>query len=319
MEHNRRISWNELPAPSSRQGWPWTVEAQHPPSAAAALAPRISIVTPSLRQADTIERTIRSVLLQGYPDLEYIVMDGGSQDGSRDIIERYSPWLKAWASEPDRGQCHAVNKGLALGSGQIFGWLNADDWFVPGALWAIARMYHQHPNAVAWCGAGRSIDSENGVVDTFTPYLKEGGAIGQWWTDVRLPQQSCLFSADAFRRIGGLDEDLHYALDFDFFVRLSKVGSFALSNTLIGCAASNPQVKSRRNIALREAEVVKVFWKNGLPDLAAERMVHFAERSASLRMVIRRILNAKPGRYLRRLGQKVTYFCGKALRGRHPD
>ncbi|RPH92435.1 MAG: glycosyltransferase, partial [Lysobacterales bacterium] len=112
---------NELPPPpAGRSGWPWTAETP-PPGAADASAdwPRITIVTPSFNQAEYIEETIRSVLLQGYPDLEYYVIDGGSTDGSADIIRKYAQYLAGWASEPDRGQSHALNKGFARASGQV--------------------------------------------------------------------------------------------------------------------------------------------------------------------------------------------------------
>lgn len=100
----------ELPAPPvGRSGWPWTEET--PPSEPGAW-PRLTVVTPSFNQAHFLEATIRSVILQGYPDLEYIVMDGGSTDGSVEILRRYDPWISSWTSEPDRGQTHAINKGL---------------------------------------------------------------------------------------------------------------------------------------------------------------------------------------------------------------
>ena len=96
--------------------------------------PRITIVTPSFNQGQYLEQTIRSVLNQDYPNVEYIIMDGGSRDNSAEIIKKYSDFLARWESEPDRGQAHAINKGMEYASGDILCWINSDDWYVPGAF-----------------------------------------------------------------------------------------------------------------------------------------------------------------------------------------
>ena len=131
----------ELPTPpAGKTGWPWTVETPPLPPARpdGSPWPRISIVTPSYNQGQFIEETIRSILLQGYPDLEYIIIDGGSTDQSVEIIKKYEPWLTYWVSEKDRGQAHAINKGFARVSGEIGGYLNSDDFYLPNALSAAA-------------------------------------------------------------------------------------------------------------------------------------------------------------------------------------
>lgn len=121
-------SLSDLPEPPpGKSGWPWTEESlrvlERPPDRA---LPRITIVTPSFNQAEFIEETIRSILLQGYPDLEYFVLDGGSTDDSIDIIKKYSPWITYSVSEPDRGQSAAINRGLRMGSGSYATWINSD-------------------------------------------------------------------------------------------------------------------------------------------------------------------------------------------------
>src|SRR5208283_3575458 len=124
-----------------RSGWPWTVATAAPADLAHVRWPRISIVTPSYQQAAFVEECLRSVLLQDYPNLEYIVIDGGSRDGSREIIARYGPHLTYWQSEKDGGQGDAINQGFARATGEILGWVNSDDMLLPGALFAAAHEF----------------------------------------------------------------------------------------------------------------------------------------------------------------------------------
>src|ERR1700747_491647 len=124
---------NDLPEPPpGKKGWPWTEESTALPSSDEQQGPRITVVTPSFNQGTFLEETIRSVLLQGYPDLEYIVLDGGSTDNSVDILRNYDRQLTNWVSERDRGQTHAINKGLARATGDIAAYLNSDDLYLPG-------------------------------------------------------------------------------------------------------------------------------------------------------------------------------------------
>ena len=120
------------PPPPGRTGWPWTVASPAVPETAPGGAPwpRITIVTPSFNQGQFLEETIRSVLLQGYPNLEYIIIDGGSNDNSIEIINRYKNWISYWISEKDRGQAHAINKGIDRSTGEVLAWLNSDDVYM---------------------------------------------------------------------------------------------------------------------------------------------------------------------------------------------
>jgi glycosyltransferase involved in cell wall biosynthesis len=142
VEPNTALSLDDLPAPpSGRCGWPWTVATPAPEDEAGIPWPRISIVTPSYQQGAFIEECMRSVLLQGYPNLEYLVMDGASRDGSPEIIARYAGRLAHWQSSADSGQGDAINRGFERASGEILGWLNSDDLLLPGALIAVARAF----------------------------------------------------------------------------------------------------------------------------------------------------------------------------------
>jgi glycosyltransferase involved in cell wall biosynthesis len=221
----------QLPAPPpGKTGWPWT-EASPP------LPPRlpdggewplVSIVTPSYNQGQFVEETIRSILLQGYPRLEYIVMDGGSSDATVEVIRRYEPWIAHWASERDRGQTHAINKGLALATGEIFAYLNSDDLFLPGALAAVARELASHPEADVVYGKCRYVDEKRAELFTlqarvtdFEGYLRiwDRFAAGDFMTQ---PEVFC--RTRPVKDLGGFREDLRSVMDFDMWLRMLAAG-----------------------------------------------------------------------------------------------
>lgn len=210
------------PPPESRQGWPWTEETPHlPPTMPDGRPwPTISVVTPSFRQAPFVEETIRSVLLQGYPDLEYYVIDGGSTDGSVDVIRRYEPWLAGWVSEPDRGQSHAIGKGFARTSGDVLAWLNSDDTYLLGALGRAATIIAEHPEA--GLVYGDAVQRVEGVGDR--PYRSaQLDTLGLLRFAAVIPQPTVFMRRATFEAAGGIDEEKHFALDYDLWLRCSLV------------------------------------------------------------------------------------------------
>lgn len=164
MGKGRAPTLSDLPPPpDGRIGWPWTQASSALPSVRSDGSPwpRVSIVTPSFNQGQFLEETIRSILLQGYPNLEYIVIDGGSTDETLDVIRKYERWIDYWVSEKDQGQADAINKGLARCTGEIFQFINSDDYLAPGAIAAVATAMERH-DAVA----GVVIDFDPDGVET---------------------------------------------------------------------------------------------------------------------------------------------------------
>jgi glycosyltransferase involved in cell wall biosynthesis len=220
------------PPPAGRTGWPWTVETPSAPEETPQGHewPRITIVTPSYQHGAFLEQTIRSVLLQGYPDLEYIVVDGGSDDASGEIIRRYAPWLAYWRSNSDSGQVNALNEGLALATGQWRAWLNSDDFYAPGALQRIGSV----PDDASWLvGATGYVDETGNRLGRFPLGYRAHSVQGQpEWVDVlcaknsgtALPQQSTFWSKEAHAAVGELDESLEYVFEHEWWVRLSYAG-----------------------------------------------------------------------------------------------
>jgi glycosyltransferase involved in cell wall biosynthesis len=204
-------------------GWPWSEEATARPEFYGEL-PRISIVTPSYNQGKFIEETIRSVLLQNYPKLEYIVIDGGSTDNSIEVIRKYADRISFWISEKDRGQSHAINKGLAQCSGNIFNWINSDDLLMPGALWAVAEKWLERPGCIV---AGHTEYFEEAM--TFAVSKASGQTLRNfvrfWETDdFGWAQQGTFVPLQALKETGGVREDLRYCLDYHMMVKLLARG-----------------------------------------------------------------------------------------------
>lgn len=182
---------------------------------------RISAVTPSFRQARFLERTILSVLDQGCTDLEYVVVDGGSDDGSVEIIQRYASRLAWWTSEADHGQSHAINKGLLRATGDIVGWINSDDTLAPGALARIAAVFERHPDVQLVYGNVHLIDAEDRVLRRLvavpTCFAELQRFNRNLWS-----QPGTFWRRGLHQRLGYLDESLHCTMDCDWWSRVSR-------------------------------------------------------------------------------------------------
>lgn len=217
-----------LPPPSTvRSGWPWDTTFNNDNTTSSIGCrdwPKITIVTPSFNQAPFLEETIRSVLLQGYPNLEYIIMDGGSTDGSVEIIRKYEPWLTYWQSEHDNGQAEAINNGWKRSTGYAITWLNSDDVFTPGSLMKSMQTLSAEEGHDLVYGDNIVIDENSVRLRTLTgrPFSFEDVVV----KGVNpIPQPGFIMKRELLNRIGMLDQSLHFAMDFDYWVRVALSGS----------------------------------------------------------------------------------------------
>ena len=243
------------------QGWPWTQPSDIPSFLfdEGVPWPKISIVTPNYNYGYFLEEAIRSVFLQGYPNLEYIVMDGGSTDNSLDIIKKYEPWITYWESKKDRGQTHALNKGFEKASGDIIAWINSDDLYLPGAFYAVARQYLENPHKIILG------DVEDFYEDKSRPPkrmrlhhvtsrsmlkpLDEGWLWHQPGTFVPMHIQN---------KIGALDESLHYAFDKDWMFRLLKIADADYLNTVVARFRIHSEAKTSAGMDICIQEIYQV-------------------------------------------------------------
>lgn len=271
MPHAPCPRLSELPPPPpGSAGWPWTVET--PAAAVPPDAPAVTLVTPSFNQARFAEAALRSVLLQGYPRLEYIVMDGGSTDGTVEVIRKYERWLSSWRSAPDRGQSHAINEGLALASGSVLGWLNTDDRLLPGALHGLARAVARAPRAAAWVGRGRTVTPDGRPVYPQLPRALTREGLADWGHTGQLLQPACFFARDAVARAGPLDERYHFAMDVELWLRLAAVDAFVPVEEDWAEETLHEEAKTfaQRGRSLAELHLVQI--RHGFEELAFRRM-----------------------------------------------
>jgi len=181
--------------------------------------PKFSIVTPSMNQAQFLEGTIRSVLGQQYPNVEHIIIDGGSTDATLDILKKY-PHLR-WVSEPDRGQSHALNKGFKMATGEIIGWLNADDTYCPNTFTLVASAF-ERPGVMVVYGDGNEIDEQGRIQRVRKSRgISSDSFIKYWKWKYEYTQPALFFRKRVFDVVGFLDERLYYVMDHEFFLRLS--------------------------------------------------------------------------------------------------
>ena len=221
----------ELPAPPpDKTGWPWTEESVRPSNdlLTGRRWPRITIVTPSFNQGQFIEETIRSILLQGYPNLEYFVLDGGSADNTVDIIRKYARWIDFWVSERDSGQSAAINRGLRMGSGSHATWINSDDMLCKDAL-VTHVLKHELQDDLLHIGDCVNIDGDSRLLFTHRARVHSLDDLlrvrSVWRTGGHICQQEVLFPLPLALRVGGLNENNHYSMDYELWGQLFTAGA----------------------------------------------------------------------------------------------
>ncbi len=282
--------WREAPIvvpPTMPNGKPW---------------PKISVVTPSFNQGRYIEETIRSVIMQGYPNLEYIVMDGGSSDNTVEIIKKYEANITYWVSEKDNGQTHAINKGFEKTSGDILAYINSDDIYMPYTFRLVAQLFAEH-NLQWLTGIQSRIVSENVIapkrdaVKLFSQELyQKGYHVGSLfgWNQ----QCSTFWSTNLFNKVGRkFDESFNHAMDIDMWIRMSKHSNLVSIEATLALMRLHADQKSR-NINIAEVEINRKGGIYGLSGYGFRKLMFNLYKVPVLRKILRSFWCKADGRYI---------------------
>lgn len=254
----------ELPSPlPGKTGWPWTEESSVLPDTMpdGSPWPCVTIVTPSYNQGQFIEETIRSVLLQGYPNLEYIIMDGGSTDDSVEIIRKYDPWLAHWVSQPDGGQSNAINKGFERATGEIYAWLNSDDTVEPNAVQCVTKYFVQNMACMMLYGNGSYLDAsgkKTGPITWVKPFDRRLRCSMNF-----MLQPATFWRRSLWDRTGGLDPSLNWVMDWEWFVRVTELTEPSYLHVDLATWRVLPSVKTLSGGKARSAEIAAVNRRHG--------------------------------------------------------
>lgn len=264
--------------------------------------PKISIVTPSYNQGKYIEETIRSVIMQGYPNLEYIIIDGGSTDNTVDIIRKYEKYIAYWESEKDNGQTHAINKGFDRASGDILAYINSDDVYMPYTFRLVAELFTKFN--IQWLTGIQSRLVENEVISPkrdavklFNRQLyKKGYHVGSLlgWNQ----QCSTFWSSELFSKVGRkFDETFNHAMDIDMWIRMSNFSELISVEAVLAMMRLHSEQKSRK-INIAEIEINRKSSTYGLANYTYRKFIFHLFRIPLLRKLLRLLWFPMDGKYI---------------------
>lgn len=270
--------------------------------------PKFTVVTPTYNQGMYIERTIDSVLSQGDPNLEYIIIDGGSTDDTVEIIKKYERHLAYWVSEKDRGQSHAINKGMGKSTGEYLTWLNSDDWYLPGAMQTMRELFEANPQAGMVVGAGRIVNPNGEEVYYKTPPREiTMESLYRWMRGGNFMQPSSAFRRSAWEAAGSINEDIHIALDVDLWLNMAQAGvQFAVTDHLLSEALRHPDAITTAYRALMQLDCALVIIKHGGEKVVRPQLDQMVARYAWYQKNYEAIVNNPFLKFIRPLVKRLS-------------
>jgi glycosyltransferase involved in cell wall biosynthesis len=257
--------------------------------------------------ASFLEDCMDSVLGQNYPELEYIVIDGASTDATVDIIRKYESRLSYWVSEPDRGQSHAINKGFARATGDLLVWMNADDYFLPGAFHAVADAWSARAEAPFYFGDGVRVDARKQEKGRFTPsgtvrFDRRALLLGLNY----ILQPSTFISRKVFELSGGVDETLHFGMDSDLWMRLSAYGDPMPIQAVLSATREYENTKTSTGAFARVEELRQISSKHAGLDMTPGVLCYFFDELLRFRSAHPELLSPEVDKRLRQLWQATS-------------
>lgn len=280
--------------------------------------PLVTIITPSFNQGQFLESTIQSVIQQDYQNLEYMIIDGDSEDQSRKILQKYTQNIDYWCSEPDNGQAHAINKGLKIAKGELLGWLNADDILLPNTVSLVVSTFQNNPEIDVVYGHLKRLNQYG--VEIPTPILPKDKVefskkliIGECVVN----QPGSFWRRRAMEKVGLLDESLRYGLDYEYWIRLALAGAIfkRLPNTVANFRLSegSKTVGETEAMAIEQLEILtRVLQTNNLPLKIGISMKEILKRAKKTRSAI--CLHAFYGYYKKKNFQSASHWFFKAIK-----
>ena len=287
-------------------GWPYPLTALKPPlpkeifNSGPTPELKISIVIPTLNQGNTIEDTICSIINQNYPCYEIIIMDGGSVDSTLEVIDRYRPYLAHVTSAPDKGQSQAINRGFERATGDIFAWLNSDDYYLPGALTKVIETFSD-PSIEFMVGAGDVISIDHKFLRFIPERILNREALIDWKNDRWIMQQSCFWRSSLWHRVGGVDESLGLLMDYDLWFSFSSICQPAAVDQKLGIMRYYPEAKTVKFRSQTNQELAYVYAKYGVYDELRELVASLVDQNLDLESELWAIKSSLPFRLLKRL------------------
>lgn len=249
--------------------------------------PKISIITPSYNQGEYLKQTILSVLGQQYPNLEYIIMDGGSTDNSVEIIKRYADRLSFWKSGPDKGQSAAIAEGFALSTGEIVGWVNSDDILLPKALMNVAKAFLASSEICAVTGRCAIIDTNGKPFSVAIPIMRSW--MSMLYLGTGFYQMATFWKKSAYEAVGQLNAEMYFSFDADLFIRLRKYGRIEAINSYLAAYRSHKKSKTTTNQRIMRSENRMIQKRYSNVNDITVILSHVAKRVRPIRRIRNRI------------------------------
>jgi glycosyltransferase involved in cell wall biosynthesis len=285
-------------------GWPYTLDYLPITKKTSTMStPKISIIIPTLNQSETLEHTLLSIINQDYDNFEIIIVDGGSIDKTSSIVQRYMNWITYYISGKDTGQSNAINLGFAQASGNIYAWINSDDYYLPHAFLRVAKRFINN-NINLVIGAGDVVSKDCKFLKHIKPMMMNRENIKKWSKGEWIMQQSCFWSSELWRDAGGVDESLRLLMDFDLWFRFSKHANSHILNEPLAAMRYYPEIKTVSLKDYVKAETAYVLAKNGELDELKELVTNLDIKNKKLSHDYEQLKNVLLIRLFRRLNIK---------------